>query len=86
MRLLRAAFTETWLPAVIAITVVGGIVLGAWWIILGVAVALAVIAHAYGKQRPSRPCPRCGEKVEVGKLDCPHCGFDFGTIGDTQHD
>ncbi len=29
----------------------------------------------------SRPCPRCGEAVANGVLDCPHCGFDFRTIG-----
>lgn len=31
--------------------------------------------------RASRPCPRCGERVKNGVLDCPHCGFDFRTIG-----
>lgn len=31
--------------------------------------------------RASRPCPRCGERVTSGVLDCPHCGFDFRTIG-----
>ena len=29
----------------------------------------------------TRPCPRCGRQIEVGKLDCPHCEFDFRTIG-----
>jgi hypothetical protein len=28
-----------------------------------------------------RPCPRCGDNVQVGVLDCPHCGFDFRVIG-----
>jgi transposase len=28
-----------------------------------------------------RDCPRCGKKVRRGILDCPHCGFDFRTIG-----
>lgn len=28
-----------------------------------------------------RPCPRCGESVKKGVLDCPDCGFDFRTIG-----
>jgi hypothetical protein len=28
-----------------------------------------------------RPCPRCGEGVEIGVLDCPYCEFDFRTIG-----
>jgi predicted RNA-binding Zn-ribbon protein involved in translation (DUF1610 family) len=26
-------------------------------------------------------CPNCGKRVGRGKLDCPHCGFDFRTIG-----
>jgi len=34
-----------------------------------------------GETRASRPCPRCGERVKNGVLDCPHCGFDFRTIG-----
>jgi PHP family Zn ribbon phosphoesterase len=34
-----------------------------------------------GARRRDRPCPRCGEGVENGVLDCPHCGFDFRTIG-----
>lgn len=29
----------------------------------------------------SRPCPRCGERVPNGVLDCEACGFDFRTIG-----
>jgi hypothetical protein len=29
----------------------------------------------------SRGCPRCGQQVAVGELDCPGCGFDFRTIG-----
>lgn len=29
----------------------------------------------------TRPCPRCGRAVEIGVLDCPHCGFDFRAIG-----
>lgn len=32
-------------------------------------------------KRESRRCPRCGEGVHNGVLDCPHCGFDFRTIG-----
>jgi hypothetical protein len=31
--------------------------------------------------RGSRQCPRCGEHVPNGVLDCEHCGFDFRTIG-----
>jgi hypothetical protein len=29
----------------------------------------------------SRPCPRCGQRVKNGVLECEHCGFDFNTIG-----
>jgi hypothetical protein len=29
-----------------------------------------------------RPCPRCGEQVPNGVLNCEHCQFDFRTIGD----
>jgi len=29
----------------------------------------------------TRACPRCGGRVPVGELDCPHCDFDFRTIG-----
>ncbi len=25
----------------------------------------------------SRPCPRCGERVANGKLECRACGYDF---------
>jgi uncharacterized OB-fold protein len=28
-----------------------------------------------------RSCPRCGNRVVAGKLDCPDCGFDFRSIG-----
>jgi hypothetical protein len=35
------------------------------------------------EREASRPCTRCGERVANGVLDCPHCGFDFRTIGAT---
>jgi hypothetical protein len=31
--------------------------------------------------RLSRACPRCGHAVPSGVMICPHCGFDFRTIG-----
>jgi hypothetical protein len=31
----------------------------------------------------SRPCPRCGERVMIGDMECPRCGFDFDSIGGT---
>ena len=45
----------------------------------GLLLVILVIAKA---SRPDdRPCPRCGQRVANGVLDCPHCGFDFRTIG-----
>lgn len=35
------------------------------------------------EREASRPCIRCGERVANGVLDCPHCGFNFRTIGAT---
>lgn len=29
----------------------------------------------------SRACNRCGERVANGVLECPHCGFDFRSVG-----
>lgn len=49
-------------------------------IALVVALIVAVIFFATDRSG-SRPCPRCGERVENGVLDCPHCEFDFRTIG-----
>jgi len=49
---------------------------------LVVALVAAVILFATDRSG-SRPCPRCGDRVENGVLDCPHCGFDFRTIGAT---
>ncbi len=56
---------------------------GSW-----VVVALIVVILLYfGRNRltatSTRPCPRCGRDVKKGQLDCPHCGFDFRTIGTT---
>jgi hypothetical protein len=28
-----------------------------------------------------RPCPRCGEDVKKGVMECRSCGFDFQTLG-----
>lgn len=28
-----------------------------------------------------RPCPRCGEHVKKGVLECRSCGYDFQQIG-----
>ncbi len=48
---------------------------------IGIAVMglLALISLA---TRPAvRPCPRCGNKVRAGYMNCWSCGFDFSTIG-----
>lgn len=50
--------------------------------LIALVVALIVAAIFFATDRSgSRPCPRCGERVENGVLDCPHCEFDFRTIG-----
>ncbi len=28
----------------------------------------------------TRPCPRCGERVVIGVMECQRCGFDFKSI------
>jgi hypothetical protein len=48
----------------------------------GALILLLLLAALFWIIRPgSRPCPRCGQRVKNGVLDCPHCGFDFRTIG-----
>lgn len=49
-------------------------------IALAAALVVAVILFATDRSG-SRACPRCGEQVKNGVLDCPHCDFDFRTIG-----
>ena len=49
-------------------------------IALGVSLIGGVVMFATDRSG-SRACPRCGEQVKNGVLDCPHCGFDFRTIG-----
>jgi len=34
--------------------------------------------------RGTRPCPRCGRRVENGVLECSRCGFDFRAVGTTE--
>jgi hypothetical protein len=72
--------------------VAGGLgVLTGLWLFTGGAGLSALLLFVIGGalvwrelSTPSRPCPRCGKRVEVGKLDCDTCGFDFRTIGSTQ--
>jgi tRNA(Ile2) C34 agmatinyltransferase TiaS len=51
-------------------------------LILLVIVGLPVLAVLLVVRALSnRSCPRCGKHVKRGRLDCPHCGFDFRSIG-----
>jgi hypothetical protein len=43
--------------------------------------AIAVIAAIVRSRRRRDRCPRCGGQVTRGVLDCPHCGFDFRSMG-----
>ncbi len=52
-----------------------------FWVGTALFVVYRVMTKRQAEQAASRPCPRCGHRVAVGKLDCPHCGFDFRTIG-----
>jgi hypothetical protein len=56
------------------IAILVGILAAVVWVLLTVANR----ARAFVE---SRPCLRCGNRVPIGELDCPHCGFDFRTIG-----
>jgi hypothetical protein len=38
---------------------------------------------SYALTKPSRPCPRCGKRVNVARSDCGACAFDFRQIGAT---
>lgn len=37
--------------------------------------------EAVGQGLSSQQCLQCGRPVKVGVLNCPHCGFNFRTIG-----
>jgi hypothetical protein len=49
--------------------------------ILLVILAIVWVAVRGWDRSSSRPCPRCGQRVPKGQLDCAKCGFDFRTIG-----
>lgn len=54
------------------------------WVAVGsiaFGIVIATIINNWQLREDTRPCPRCGERVAVGQLDCPHCDFDFRTIG-----
>lgn len=52
--------------------------------LFGAALLAAVVGgFALGRIQDiadTRPCPRCGERVLIGKLECDACGFDFAHI------
>jgi hypothetical protein len=51
-------------------------------IVLIVVVAVVVFVwNWWSDTQGKRRCPRCGRLVDVGRLDCPSCDFDFRTIG-----
>src|SRR4051794_13654875 len=50
------------------------------WVYLG-SVVIFAIYRAVTRDKYVRPCPRCGEAVARGELECEACGFDFATIG-----
>jgi len=52
-------------------------------VIIAAVVLLATENFTADSSSRDRPCPRCGEPVQNGVLDCPHCAFDFRTIGAT---
>jgi hypothetical protein len=44
---------------------------------------LVVLGVWVARRLRSRPCPRCGHRVEKGVVICRSCGFDFSTVGST---
>jgi hypothetical protein len=49
--------------------------------LLFVVLSLFRVPSMIGRRLRSRPCPRCGQRVPVGELECGACDFDFRTIG-----
>lgn len=60
-------------------------ILGVWAIIwFGIVIYLLrgeLVTMLRELGSTSRACPRCGHPVRSGVMTCPHCGFDFRTIG-----
>ena len=54
---------------------------GVFLAIVGALIAGWIIIAVLGRYANTRPCPRCGERVAVGGLECSRCGFDFNQIG-----
>ena len=47
---------------------------------ISVAALLLVASLAVGiwRHKPTRSCPLCESKVELGKVQCQVCGYRFG--------
>lgn len=60
----------------------------------GIGIAIILLIGFFGfmffgliwlMTRPrTRPCPRCGEDVKKGEMECQSCGFDFSAMGEAQ--
>jgi len=44
-----------------------------------------LVSYYVAWQAETRPCTMCGKRVNNGVMDCPHCGFDFRSIGAPEH-
>ena len=45
-------------------------------------IGFIILSVIWFMTRPKgRNCPRCGENVKKGRMECPSCGFDFKTVG-----
>jgi hypothetical protein len=72
-----------WRPLIGAIAVVALFLISPLLgLIAFIAALIAGLIYWVGDGSASRPCPRCGEQVPNGVLNCEHCQFDFRTIGD----
>jgi hypothetical protein len=52
--------------------------------ILPISIAVSwsdIVVSVREVSQAKRPCPRCGHPVPAGRMACPHCDFDFHTIG-----
>jgi len=47
-------------------------------------IAFSYVFLSWLLRSDSRPCPRCGGRVENGVMECPRCAFDFQTIGSSR--
>jgi hypothetical protein len=48
-------------------------------VVIGVPLVILRISQRLRWLTQTRPCPRCGERVVKGNLQCDACGFDFAT-------